>query len=159
MHKVYLNVLFIVTAVVLCTLPFLFYPKEKVYIYTTDKKMSLNEEGFINELKKLNYNVVINKDVTNSQNLAIWFVSPSKVRDIMDKTKFTHNFVYSDEYYPFHYVGLKKLPIVLTPHQKLYEHYMRSNIKSALITITPSVAKTSAKRFNELWLWIKNNQI
>jgi len=48
------------------------------------------------------------------------------------------------------------LPVMLTPHQKLYEHYMRTNIKSAVLDIkTPAAA---AVRFKEIYHWLKANR-
>lgn len=131
-QKVYLSVLLVVTAVVLCTLPFLLIDKETIYIYTQNQIPNSKERGFIDELKKNGYRVIFNKQISKKQKVAIWFKSPNTIREIMTTTPFEYNFVYNEDYYPFNWQGLIKQPIILTPYQELYEHYMRSNIKSAV---------------------------
>ncbi len=130
-HKNILIVLLSITAVVLCTLPFLLVKKDVIYIYTKNQYPTIQEIGFIDGLKKSGYRVLVNKDIKTVQKTAIWFKSPNMVKKIMENTPFKYNFIYNEDYYTFDWLELKVKPIVLTPYQELYEHYMRSNIKSA----------------------------
>lgn len=130
-HKAYLTVLLSITAVVLCTLPFLLIKKDTIYVYTQNQYQNSKEEGFINGLKKSGYRVIVNANVDTSQKVALWFRPTNAVKSIMDTTKFKYNFIYNEDYYYFNWQELKEKPIMLTPYQDLYEHYMRSNIKSA----------------------------
>lgn len=131
-HRLYVIVLLFITAVVLCTLPFLLVKKDIIYVYTKNHQPDSRERGFILELKNLSYQVKVNQTPTKEQETAIWFKMPHNIKNIMFNNKFKYNFVYNEEYYPFDYEGLEELPIILTPYQDLYEHYVRSNIKSAV---------------------------
>ncbi|MBR5598962.1 MAG: hypothetical protein IKW39_02870 [Alphaproteobacteria bacterium] len=174
LHRFYLSVL-LVTAVVLCTLPFIMFPKGSLYIYTKHVLPDNRETEFVNELEQIGYRVYINKETIGNKKTAIWFKDNVLVKDIIKDRNFEYNFIYNENYYPLNFSGLKTLPIILTPHQKLYEHYMRSNVKSATFYLgnfpnkvtqtnmkTPveddkTSAKASAKRFDELYVWLKNN--
>ncbi|MBQ8751419.1 MAG: hypothetical protein IJZ30_07280 [Alphaproteobacteria bacterium] len=151
-HKVSLFVLLVVTAVVLCTLPFILSSFDDIYVFTKNKYPSSEERGFIQELKKTGYKVYVNNEKIDKSKIAIWFKSANDIRGIMDKTIFEHNFVYAEEYYPYDWENLKKHPIVLTPHQKLYEHYMRLNIKSATFTLGANLSEfyplAMSKKYN-----------
>jgi hypothetical protein len=131
-HKIYLGVLSIIAAAVLCTLPFLLVNKETIYVYTQNQHPNTKERGFVDELKNSGYRVILNKPVSQNEKVAIWFKPTSMVRDIITSSLFEYNFIYNEDYYPYNWQGLVKHPIMLTPYQDLYEHYMRSNIKSAL---------------------------
>ncbi len=134
-YKIYLIILLMVMAVVLCTLPFVLPTFDEVYVFTKNKIVTSEERGFINELKKVGYKVYVNKNDVHNKKVAIWFKSLADVRNIMQQTSFYKNFIYIEDYYPFNWENLKDQPIILTPYQELYEHYMRLNIKSATFTL------------------------
>jgi len=132
MQRVFLNVLLFITAVVLCALPFFVLPQNKVYVYTKNIYPDSREDGFVGQLQKKGYRVYINKEPTSQEEVAIWFKSFASIPFKEAKAKFTYNFIYSEDY---SVVGFSKFDdnfIVLTPYVEIYEHYMRSNIKSAM---------------------------
>ena len=130
-HKIYLIVLLSITAVALCALPFLLVNKDVIFIYTKNHYPTSKENGFIDGLKKSGYRVIVNTSTKTPQKVAIWFKSTNAVKTIMDTTQFKYNFIYNEDYYSLNWQELKEKPIILTPYQELYEHYMRNNIKSA----------------------------
>jgi hypothetical protein len=148
-------VILAITAVVLCTLPFLFKDKKVIYVYTKDAQMNAIETAFVKALKTAHFTIIINEDKKLPENsYALWFLLPQNIADIDRKSTAKHNFVYSEEHYPFDWHEIATSPIILTPYQDLYEHYMRSNIKSALFNIKDNNA---SKRFHDIYQWIKEN--
>lgn len=134
-HKISFGLLAALAAVVLCTLPFWAVEKETIYLYTSSNVLTSREKGFIRELKNLNYGVKVNpKQLPVQGSIGFWFKSPAYVKQIGESAA-KYNFIYNEEFYPFEWQGLKNPPIVLTPYRKLYEHYMRANVKSALFTL------------------------
>ena len=134
-HRLYIIVLLFITAVVFCTLPFLLVKKDTIYVYTKNLIPDSRERGLVLELKELGYEVKVNQKPSKPKETALWFRLPHNIKEIMSNTKFTYNFIYNEEYYPFEYENLEKMPILLTPYQDLYEHYMRQNIKSATFVL------------------------
>ena len=134
-HRLYIIVLLFITAVVLCTLPFLLVKKDTIYVYTKNLIPDSRERGLVLELKELGYEVKVNQKPSKQKETALWFRLPHNIKEIMSNTKFTYNFIYNEEYYPFEYENLEEMPILLTPYQDLYEHYMRQNIKSATFVL------------------------
>ena len=153
-YKTSLCLLSIVTAVVLCALSLQFFCKDAIYIYTKDKHISQIEEKLIKNLEKKRYKVVINPNDIKGKRFALWFREPNEVRKIMSTTSFEYNFIYSEAYYDFQWDGLDKLPIMLTPYQELHEHYMRSNVKSAIFVVED---ENSSQRLIDLITWLKEN--
>jgi hypothetical protein len=153
-NKIYLYLFLIVTAVVLCALSLHFFSKDFIYIYTLEKEPNKDEQYLINNLQERGYKVIINKTISKNETISLWFKKPEQIENIMSKTKFKYNFVYSDAYYTFDWDNLDNLPIMLTPYQELYEHYMRSNVKTALFRIE---SKENANILIELINWLENN--
>lgn len=154
-HKKIVLASIIIAAVVLCTLPFLFKPQNTIYVYTLHNNITEHEQSFIKDLGKIGFNIKHRKaDDASKGGYALWFAPPEYVVEIQKISHAKYDFIYSEAHYPFNWHSIKNSPIMLTPHQNLYEHYMRSNIKSAVLDIkTP----TAAKRFQELYQWLKNN--
>lgn len=124
-----------VMAAALCALPFFMVKKETVYVYTKSITPDSKERGFIAELKRQNFAVKENPaSLPPKDAVGFWFKPPSHVAEIAASTA-EYNFLYSEEYYPAEWRGLKKLPVLLTPYRDLYEHYVRSNLKTALFTL------------------------
>lgn len=139
-HKITLFLICVITAAVLCTLPFLTIKKEVIYIYTKSLQLQSKELGFVRELKLLGYKVLINSPIKPSeQDYGLWLGSPEDVADI-NKNPAKIKFLYTEAYYPADWHGIQNMPIILTPYKELYEHYMRSNIKTAWFTIGVDVA-------------------
>lgn len=142
-----------IAAVVLCTLPLLVKDKATLYI-NADHELTAMEQQFLSalkeqEIKTVKYNKNAPKDA-----YVLWFYPPEQAVALQNTAPEQTDFIYSEAYYPFDWRGLKKLPVMLTPHQKLYEHYMRSNIKSAVLDIKEPNA---AARFAEIYQWLKAN--
>lgn len=157
-YKFILFSVLVITAVVLCALPFFAVSKNQVYIYTKQNTPNKEEENFIHELNKLGYHIQLNtKHSPTSKDVILWFRSPEFVAEIA-KSEAQYNFIYSEEYYPFAWEKVKNYPIVLTPYQDLYEHYMRTNIKSALFKFDENSSKSAAVRFHQLLTWLKENK-
>ena len=124
-----------IAAVVLCTLPFLAVKKDILYVYTEQSTPSVEEQGFIRELRRVGISVIINEQVKpEKKGYALWFKNPDYVAKISDSLAL-ENFLYTKAYYPFDWKTIKNPPIVLTPYRQIYEHYMRSNIKSAIMNL------------------------
>lgn len=134
-HKIFFGLLAVLAAVVLFTLPFWAVKKETIYLYTSSNVLTSREKGFIRELKNLDYAVKVNpKQFPARGSIGFWFKSSAYVKQIAE-SEAEYNFIYNEDFYPFEWQGLKNPPIVLTPYQKLYEHYMRANMRSALFTL------------------------
>lgn len=119
------------TAATLCVLPFLAADKETIYLYTKDSRADSREQGFANELKRLGYEVKLNtSDMPLPNSIGVWFKRPEYAKEI-NRSQAKYNFIYNEDYYPLNGQEIQTQLIVLTPYQDLYEHYVRSNIKSA----------------------------
>ena len=153
-YKVYLCMFLLVTAVVLSTLSLHFFSKDTIYVYSSKNILNKSEQEIIKDLQEAGYRIVLNKAISKKEKFSLWFRNPENVKDIMSKTTFKYNFIYSNAYYTFDWEGLDKQPIVLTPYQELHEHYMRSNIKSAVIKLDD---KKTRSKLIELIDWIKVN--
>lgn len=148
-----------IAAVALCALPFFARDEKTIYIYTKQPVPSKEEQIFANELNKLGYKIKLNPQNFPSQKIiGFWFRSPEFAAKIATQSQAKYNFLYSDEYYPFDWYKMKKYPIVLTPYQDLYEHYMRANLKSALFQFETN-ASSAASRLHELLIWLKENKV
>ena len=153
-YKIYVCMFLLVTAVVLGALSLHFFSKDTIYVYTSKNIPNKSEQEIVKDFQEAGYRVILNKAISKKAELSFWFRNPETIKDIMSKTTFKYNFIYSNAYYTFDWEGLDKLPIVLTPYQEVYEHYMRSNIKSAVFKIDD---KKSLNRLIELINWIKVN--
>ncbi len=141
-----------ITAVVCCTLPFLASTSQRVGVYISSNSLSKDEEAFVNALSKEGFDVKINP--TSKENVNIWLNVTIQETDF-SKFSSKYDFVYIKEYAPIEWYKQETLPIVLTPYQDLYEHYTRSNVKTAVLKIDTS---NSAKRFKEILNWLKENE-
>ena len=166
-YKIILFLVSTITAVVLCTLPFLAVKQEVVYIYTDSFTPTSKETDFIKELQRLGVRVILNSKTNPSQDsYGLWFKTPDYAKELATSPA-KENFLYTEAYYPFDWKGLDKLPVMLTPYQDLYEHYMRTNIKSAVLNLSvtskaqdnESSPVIAAKRFKEILDWFAKSNI
>ncbi|MBP3688084.1 MAG: glycosyltransferase family 1 protein [Alphaproteobacteria bacterium] len=133
-HKTLLVLAVLLTAVVLCTLPFRVLKQETLYVYTKGQ-FSSAEAGFIDELKRLGFAVKLNvKELPKPQTAALWLDTPNAMEE-MKKSQAEVNFIYTTAYYPLPLAGQTKALVVLTPYRELYEHYVRFNQKTALFSL------------------------
>jgi len=145
-HKYTLLLGLVITAVVLCTLPFLATKKEVIYIYTESPVPLSKEEGFIRELQRIGIKTIVNADkMPQKEDIGFWFKNPEYAK-VIEKSPAKYNFLYTEAYYPIEWKNSTKQPIILTPYRELYEHYMRSNIKTAMITLGLNTADFYDKR-------------
>ena len=134
-QKTVLGLLAAIAAAALCALPFLAVKKDIVYVYAKSPVPDSREEGFVRELKRLGYEVKLNSSsLPAAGTVGLWF-RPPEFASQLETSPAAWNFIYNEDYYPFDWRGLKKLPIVLTPYRELYEHYARSNIRTAMFTL------------------------
>jgi len=134
-YKYTLFLVLALTAVMLCILPFLAVKKDILYVYTQRAVPSVEEQGFIRELRRLGLSVMVNENTkTDKENYALWFKNPDYAEKIADFV-FKKKFLYTEVYYPLDWKTVKNPPIILTPYREIYEHYMRYNIKSAMMTL------------------------
>ena len=130
-HNIISIVLLMITAVVLCALPLKYFKQEKIYIYTKAKIPSSQENGFVQGLRKRGYKVIVNSENKISENdVSVWF---SNIETIESKSKLPlkYCFLYVQDYFPLNLDLTKENPIILTPYQDIFEHYTRTNIRSA----------------------------
>ena len=106
-------------------------PENGIYVYTKNSRPDSREIGFIEELQKKGYKIYINKKTTKKENVAIWFKDFFSIPKNIAKSHFAYNFIYNEEYSPISWENIDDSFILLTPYIEIYEHYMRSNIKSA----------------------------
>lgn len=140
-HKFYLFLGILVTAVALCALPFLLVEKDTIYVYTEQTYPTQRELGFVRELQKKELKVILNSThLPPKDSYGLWFKSPEYAEEIA-KSPAKINFLYTEAYYPISWYGLLRHPVVLTPYKEIYEHYMRSNIKSAMMILGADNAK------------------
>ena len=131
-HNVISIVLLLITAVVLCALPLKYFKQEKVYIYTKTKKPSSQESGFIQALRKRGYKVIVNsEDKISEDDVSIWFSNIEAIERKKDRVSMKYCFLYVQDYFPVNLDLTKENPIILTPYQEIFEHYTRTNIRSA----------------------------
>ena len=151
--KIILSLFISITAVVFFTLPFLMDAKI-LYVYSS-QPLNTYENTYVKELGELGYKIKYNvSSDAKKRGTAIWFYSPEIIRQLK-QSKANYNFLYTEEYNVVDLSGIKDYPIILTPHRAIYEHYMRSNMKTALLDIkTP---KASAVKFNQILDRIKTN--
>lgn len=154
-HKGFLFLVLTLTVAVLCTLPFLFIKKQKLYVYTNINQTNTEEQNFIKELKHLGLDIVVDGKQKPTKNDDVLWLSVKNAYEQTIKSEGRFIFIYSEEAYPLDWQQLKTPVIMLTPHQKIYEHYMRSNVPSAKLRLTD---KASAKRFYEIWKWLNENR-
>lgn len=150
--KKYISLLLTIAAVVIFTLPF-WLPEKEIFIYSA-KPLTSEEQGYVAKLQKIGYkakHVALNGE--QKSDIAIWFGSADFVKHI-ETSKAKYNFLYIEEYYPVNFDSLQEYPIILTPHKALYEHYVRSNIKTALLDIKNP---TAAKQLKNIIEWLENN--
>lgn len=134
-QKTVLGLLAAIAAAALCALPFLAVKKDIVYVYAKSPVLDSRETGFIRELKRLGYEVKLNSSsLPAAGTVGLWF-RPPEFASQLETSPAAWNFIYNEDYYPFDWRGLKKLPVVLTPYRELYEHYARSNIRTAMFTL------------------------
>ena len=134
-QKTVLGLLAAIAAAALCALPFLAVKKDIVYVYAKSPVPDSRETGFIRELKRLGYEVKLNSSsLPAAGTVGLWF-RPPEFASQLETSPAAWNFIYNEDYYPFDWRGLKKFPVVLTPYRELYEHYARSNIRTAMFTV------------------------
>lgn len=134
-QKTVLGLLAAIAAAALCALPFLAVKKDIVYVYAKSPVPDSRETGFIRELKRLGYEVKLNSSSLPAVGtVGLWF-RPPEFASQLETSPAAWNFIYNEDYYPFDWRGLKKFPVVLTPYRELYEHYARSNIRTAMFTV------------------------
>ena len=134
-QKTVLGLLAAIAAAALCALPFLAVKKDIVYVYAKSPVPDSRETGFIRELKRLGYEVKLNSSsLPAAGTVGLWF-RPPELASQLETSPAAWNFIYNEDYYPFDWRGLKKFPVVLTPYRELYEHYARSNIRTAMFTV------------------------
>ena len=141
-----------ITAAVFCALPFLVGSGDDVYSYTVEHTPNISEQNFVNALTELGINVRVNEQ--NAKNFAVWFRSPEQAEKVAESSA-KYNFIYNEARYTFEWRKMNKTPIVLTPYRDLFEHYTRSNLKTALLDIQDS--KKAAQKFLEILNWLKEN--
>lgn len=130
-----------ITVVALCALPFFAVKKDIVYFYAKGRMLTSSERGFVKELKRQGFCVKVNAtDFPPEKAIGFWVNTPELSQEI-SKSRARQNFLYTEDYYP-----LKKPPfassfVVLTPYRELYEHYVRSNIKSAMFFLGVNTAE------------------
>ena len=140
-----------IAAVVLCTLPLLVVPKESICVKSKMQTLTAAETEFLSQLKK--HGIKLEKHNCSSAYM-LWFANPEDVSEIVANSSAKYDFIYSEAHYSFNWHEVKRLPVMLTPYQDLYEHYMRSNVKSAVLDTKKT---TAAKRFIEIYHWLKEN--
>lgn len=157
-YKTKLFLAIAITAAVCFTLPFLAYNKKTlIVVYPSTAKINAPEKAFIAALKGEGYAVKIASEKQKAADVAIWFRPPDAVGEITTSAA-TYNFMYSNAHYPFDWYKMPNPPIVLTPYNDLYEHYVRSNLKAALMPeLTTNTAPTAAKKLKEIINWLKEN--
>ena len=151
--KIYLSLLISITAVVYFTLP-IWSTTEEVYVYSS-KTLNSHQEQYLKELENLGYK--IKKQASNSnvdKNITLYFLSIDEANQIQ-YSKSKYNFIYIEEYNSITLDRLHGYSIMLTPHKNIYEHYVRSNIKTALLDIKNPIK--SALKFKQILDWLKNN--
>lgn len=151
-YKKILFPVLLIAAAVLCALPFLTNSENVIYIYTAQQKPDVAEQKFIAALKE--QGVIVKLNAPEPQNAALWFRPPERVDEAV-KSPAQYNFIYSEVYNVFDWRGMKNPPVVLTPHRDLFEHYTRSNLKTALFDIKNS--QYAARKFLEILNWLKLN--
>lgn len=156
-YKIKLFLAYAITAAVLCALPFLVYGKTVINVYPSRAVPNAAEKALITALQQQGYKVKISPS-SSKKDIALWFRPPEQVGEAAGGTA-KYNFMYSDAHYPFAWQEHTKLPIILTPHQDLYEHYMRSNVKAAVFPkITINSAPGAAIRLKEIIDWLNKIQ-
>lgn len=157
-YKIKLFLALAITAVVLYALPFLAFGKTVITVYPEKNAPNAVEKALITALQQEGYKVKISAPTSGKSDIAFWFRTPEQVSETVRGTA-KYNFMYSDAHYPFDWQGMKKLPIILTSHQDLYEHYTRSNVKTAVFPqITVTSATKAAARLKELINWLNKIQ-
>lgn len=156
-YKIKLFLGLAITAVVLFTLPFLACKKTIIAVYPANAPINIKEKALISALEKEGYTVQLAPKKQRAIDVSIWFRSPQELSDVVSSTA-KYSFFYSEEHYPFDWYKIATLPIVLTPHNDLYEHYVRSNVKAAFLPqITTNTAPNAAKRIKEIINWLNEN--
>lgn len=157
-YKTKLFLALAITAVVCVTLPFLAYNQKTVIaVYPSKPEMNTNEKSLVTALKGEGYDVKIAPKKQHAVDVAIWFRTPETVSEVTASTA-KYNFMYSDAHYPFDWYKIPNPPIVLTPYNDLYEHYVRSNLKAALMPqLTTNTAPTASQKLKEIINWLEEN--
>ncbi len=149
-QKIYIILLAIVAAVALCVLPFFAIDKETIYVYTANIYPDSREQGFVNALKRIGYKVKLNnKSSPAPDSIGFWFTPPKYLAKI-NQSQAKYNLIYSEGYYPLDSQEVQTNLIILTPYQDLYEHYVRSNIKSAKFVLGVNLEDFSVNSKNFL---------
>lgn len=149
--KIILSLLISITAVVFFTLPFLMDAKI-LYVYSS-QPLNTYENTYVKELGELGYKIKYNvSSDAKEEGAAIWFYTPEIIRQLK-QSKAKYNFLYTEEYNVVDLSDISEYPIILTPHRALYEHYVRSNMKTALLDIKNP--KASAIKLNQILEWLK----
>lgn len=159
-YKISLSLVIVITVAVLCALPFFMTTKQVIYVYTKSLYADSQERGFIRELKQLGYEVKVNnRNISDTRNIALWFRNPGIINNVF-QSKAQYNFLYNEEYMPIDGKNVLNMPIILTPYRALYEHYVRSNMKSALFEKGVNTAEfypySKKKTYNLVYLGDNN---
>lgn len=161
LHNTLLILAVLLTAAALSALPFRLLKQDIVYVYTKGQ-LSSEETGFIAALKRVGYTLKINpQELPKAKTTALWLDTPNAVEEIK-KSKARFNFIYTTAYYPLTFADIKESPVILTPYRELYEHYVRSNQKTALFSLGINPAdfyKTSGKKIYPVLYYGDNNKI
>ena len=148
-HNISIIMLLIITAVTLCVLPLKYIKQETIYVYTQTNNISSQESAFIESLRKNRYKVFVNNyKQLKADDVSIWFSDINSIKNIKNKIPQKYCFIYDENYYPIQLEELEEYPIVLTPYKDLYEHYTRSNIRSALFYLGENLKDFSFNNIN-----------
>lgn len=148
--KILISLLMVsITAVVIFTLPF--FQTRTIYVYSS-KNLNKEEKNYLEQLDRMGYK--ISNEPQKSTNITLCFGSSECIKQI-EQVQTLYNFIYTDEYFPINIEEGSVYPVILTPHRVIFEHYMRSNIKTALLDIKNS--NESAEKFIKILEWMKNN--
>ena len=148
--KILISLLMVsITAVVIFTLPF--FQTRTIYVYSS-KNLNKEEQNYLEQLDRMGYKIS-NKTQKNTD-ISLCFGSSECIKQI-EQVQTLYNFIYTDEYFPINIEEGIVYPVILTPHRAIFEHYMRSNIKTALLDIKNP--NESAEKFIKILEWMKNN--
>lgn len=148
--KILISLLMVsITAVVIFTLPF--FQTRTIYVYSS-KNLNKEEQNYLEQLDGMGYK--ISNEPQKNTDISLCFGLSECIKQI-EQVQTLYNFIYTDEYFPINIEEGSVYPVILTPHRAIFEHYMRSNIKTALLDIKNS--NESAEKFIKILEWMKNN--
>lgn len=156
-YKINLALVLAITAVMLCILPFLAWQKETLYVYTSSSNPDNQVKALLKEFRYAGYRVRLNaKTGSSSAAVCLWLKTLPPEGNTSCQNGW--NFVYTEEYAP---QKADEKTILLTPYRTLFEHYSRSNIKTALFTIGVDLSAfypDNQKKLYPVAYWGDNNK-